>query len=135
MSARDGLLAELETARAAEVQARVDLETARERVRAQLAQAESLQKQLETERAAAEESARLAVLRQHQVEAATKVIEALPAVLDTADRSVSEARVALAAAEADRLKQNEELAQLRVLGERFSQPVQRKAEAVATGAA
>ncbi|MGE3191874.1 MAG: chromosome segregation protein SMC [Microbacteriaceae bacterium] len=113
VSARDALLAELETARAAEVQARVDLETARERVRAQLAQAESLQKQLEAERAAAEESARLAVLRQHQVEAATKVIEALPAVLDTADRSVSEARVALAAAEADRLKQNEELAQLR----------------------
>jgi hypothetical protein len=29
----------------------------------------------------------------------------------------------------------EELAQLRVLGERFSQPVQRKAEAVETGAA
>lgn len=113
VAARDGLLAELETARAAEVQARVDLETARERVRAQLAQAESLQRQLEAERAAAEESARLAVLRQHQVEAATTVLEALPAVLDTADRSVSEARVALAAAEADRAKQNEELSELR----------------------
>jgi chromosome segregation protein len=113
VSARDALLAELEAARAAEVQTRVDLETARERVRAQLSQAESLQKQLEAERAAAEESARLAVLRQHQVEAATKVLEALPAVLDTADRSVSEARVALAAAEADRLTQNEELSELR----------------------
>ena len=113
VSARDGLLAELEAARAAEVQARVDLETARERVRSQRAQADSLQQQLESERAAAEEAARLAVLRQHQVEAAQRVIAALPAALDVADRSVSEARVALAAAEADRAKQNEELSELR----------------------
>ena len=41
------------------------------------------------------------------------MLAALPAVLDAADRSVSEARVALAAAEADRAKQNEELAELR----------------------
>ncbi|HTL41367.1 MAG TPA: chromosome segregation protein SMC [Pseudolysinimonas sp.] len=124
VSARDALLVELESARASEVQARVDLETARERVRAQVAQAESLQKQLEAERAAAEESARLAVLRQHQIEAATRVLDALPAVLDIADRSVSQARVALAAAEADRSKQNEELAELRrnegVLRERLN---------------
>ena len=113
VSSRDALLVELENARAAEVQSRIDLETARERVRAQLAQAETLQRQLEAERAAAEESARLAVLRQHQVEAATKVLDALPAVLDTADRSVSQARVALSAAEADRSKQNEELTELR----------------------
>ncbi|MEO5921759.1 MAG: chromosome segregation protein SMC, partial [Pseudolysinimonas sp.] len=113
VSSRDALLVELENARAAEVQTRVDLETARERVRAQLAQADALQRQLEAERAAAEEAARLAVLRQHQVEAATNVLTALPAVLDSADRSVSEARVALAAAEADRSKQNEELGELR----------------------
>ncbi len=113
VSARDGLLLELETARSAEVQARIELETARERVRAQQAQAETLQRQLEAERTAAEESARLAVLRQHQVAAASGVIDALPAVLDSVDRSVSEARVALAAAEAGRAKQNEELAELR----------------------
>ena len=113
VSARDGLLAELEAARSAEVQARVELETARERVRAQTAQAESLRQQLEAERAAAEESARLAVQRQHQVDAARTVIAALPAALDVADRSLSQARVALAAAEADRSKQNEELGELR----------------------
>ena len=113
VSARDALVAELETARAAEVQARIELETARERVRAQHAQADALQKQLEAERAAAEESARLAVLRQRQVQAATGVTDALPAVLDVADRSVSQARVALAAAEAERAKQNEELQELR----------------------
>jgi chromosome segregation protein len=113
VSSRDALVLELEAARAAEVQSRIDLETARERVRAQHAQADALQRQLEAERAAAEEAARLAVLRQHQIEAANKVLAALPAVLDSADRSVSEARVALAAAEADRSKQNEELGELR----------------------
>jgi len=113
VSSRDGLLAELEAARAAEVQTRVELETARERVRAQVAQAEALQRQLEAERAAAEEAARLAVLRQHQVAAAEDVVAALPAVLDVADRSLAEARVRLAAAEADRAKQNEELVELR----------------------
>jgi len=113
VSSRDALVAELEGARAAEVQARIELETARERVRAQHAQADSLQKQLEAERAAAEESARLAVLRQRQVQAASGVTDALPAVLDVADRSVSQARVALAAAEAERSKQNEELQELR----------------------
>ncbi|PZQ92034.1 MAG: chromosome segregation protein SMC [Leifsonia xyli] len=124
VSARDGLLAELEEARAAEVAARVELETARERVRAAREQAEQLQRRLDAERAAAEEAARLAVIRRHQIEAAQGVIEALPAVLDTADRSVTEARVALAAAEAQRAKQNEELAELRrgegVLRERLA---------------
>lgn len=113
VSARDGMLAELENARAIEVAARVELETARERVRAAREQADQLQRRLDAERAAAEEAARLAVIRRHQIEAAQGVIEALPAVLDTADRSVAEARVALAAAEADRAKQNEELAELR----------------------
>jgi chromosome segregation protein len=113
VSARDGLLAELDAARAAEVQTRVELETARERVRAQRAQADSLQAQLEAERAAAEEAARIAVQRQHQVEAARRVLAALPAALDVADRSVSQARVALAAAEAARSQQNEELIELR----------------------
>jgi chromosome segregation protein len=113
VSARDALYAELEAARAAEVQARVELETARERVRAQGQQADALQAQLEAERAAAEEAARIAVQRQHQVAAAQNVLAALPAALDVADRSVSQARVALATAEAARSQQNEELNELR----------------------
>ncbi|QNO38205.1 chromosome segregation protein SMC [Protaetiibacter sp. SSC-01] len=124
VSARDGMLADLENARAIEVAARVELETARERVRAAREQADQLQRRLDAERAAAEEAARLAVIRRHQIDAAQGVIEALPAVLDTADRSVAEARVALAAAEAERAKQNEELSELRrneaVLRERLA---------------
>jgi chromosome segregation protein len=53
------------------------------------------------------------VQRQHQVEAAQRVIAALPAALDVADRSLSQARVALAGAEAARSQQNEELSELR----------------------
>ncbi len=112
-SARDGVLAEVDAARAAEVELRIQLETIRERVRAERARAETLAAQLIAERAAAEEQARLTVIRQRQVAAATAVIEALPAVLDSVDRSVSEARVALAARESERAQQNEELATLR----------------------
>jgi chromosome segregation protein len=112
-SARNGLLAELDAARAAELECRIQLETARERVRAEIARAESLEQRREAERAAAEEQARLAVLRARQIATATSVLESLPAVLDSVDRSVSEARVRLAAAESERSAQNEELSQLR----------------------
>ncbi|MBD8535837.1 AAA family ATPase, partial [Plantibacter sp. CFBP 13570] len=48
-----------------------------------------------------------------QAAAATAVTEALPPVLDSVDRSVTEARVALAAAEATRSSRNAELVRLR----------------------
>ncbi|HOY83011.1 MAG TPA: AAA family ATPase, partial [Rhodoglobus sp.] len=113
VSARDAVLAEVETARAAELEQRIQLETIRERVRAERARAEALAAQLVAEREAAEEQARLTVIRQRQVAAATEVIAALPAVLDSVDRSVSQARVDLTAKEAERSAQNEELATLR----------------------
>ncbi|MFC0678647.1 chromosome segregation protein SMC [Lysobacter korlensis] len=112
-SARDGLVGELEAARAAELECRIQLETARERVRAEVARADSLEQRREAERAAAEEQARLAVIRARQIATATSVLQSLPAVLDSVDRSVSEARVRLAAAESERSAQNEELSQLR----------------------
>jgi len=112
-SAREGIDAELDAAREREIEARLQVETARERVRAQELRAAQLAEQLEAERAAAEEAARRAVIRRRQVEAAQSVIDALPAVLDSVDRSVSAARLELASAEAQRSAQNEELAQLR----------------------
>jgi chromosome segregation protein len=113
VAARDGLSAELDAAREREVEARLQVETARERVRAQELRAVQLAQQLDAERAAAEEAARRAVIRRGQVDSAQGVIAALPAVLDAVDRSVSEARVQLAAAEAERVHQNEELSELR----------------------
>ncbi len=113
VAARDALFDELENARELEVEARLQVETARERVRAEEARADALQRRLEAERAQAEEAARRAVIRRRQVEAAERVVAALPAVMDSVDRSVSEARVELAAREHDRAAQNEELATLR----------------------
>jgi chromosome segregation protein len=112
-SARDGVLAEVEAARAAELEQRIQLETVRERVRSERARAEQLAAQLVAEREAAQEQARLAVIRQRQLAAASDVVAALPAVLDSVDRSVSQARVRLATAEAERAAQNEELTALR----------------------
>jgi len=113
VSARDALSVELDAAREAEVEARLGVETAKERVRAEQARGEALARQLEAERAAAEEAARRAVIRRRQLEAAQGVVDVLPAVLASADRSVSQARLELAAAEAQRASQNEELATVR----------------------
>jgi len=113
VSARETLFAELEAAREAEVEARLAVETAKERVRAEQARGAALAAQREAERAAAEAAARRAVIRRRQVDAANAVIEALPAVLDSIDRSVAQARVELGEAEAERANQNEELAGLR----------------------
>ena len=53
------------------------------------------------------------MIRRRQLDAAESVIAALPAVLSSVDRSVAQARVELATAEAERASQNEELALLR----------------------
>jgi len=112
-SARDGLLEALETAREGEVRARLEIETLRERVRAAQARVAGLERQREQERDAAAEAARRAVIRRAQREAASGVAQELPRILDSIDRSVTEARVALAEAEAARSAQNQELTALR----------------------
>jgi len=112
-SARAALIAEVDASRAAELELRIQLETVRERVRAERARAESLAAQLLADREAAEEQARLTVIRARQVAAASAVVASLPAVLDSVDRSLSHARVELAAREAERSQQNEELSALR----------------------
>lgn len=112
-SARDGLLEALESAREGEVRARLEIETLRERVRAAQSRVTALERQREQERDAAAEAARRAVIRRAQREAAAGVAEELPRVLDSLDRSVTEARVALAEAETARAAQNEELTGLR----------------------
>lgn len=112
-SARDGMVADLETAREAEMRARLDIETLKERVRAGEARIVQLENQRERERAAAEEAARRAVIRRAQREIAADVSRQLPALLDSIDRSVSQARVQLAAAEAARTAVSADLARAR----------------------
>ena len=113
VSTRDALDGELDAAREREVEARLQVETARERVRAGQARTVALSDQLDADRSAAAAAARRAVIRRRQVDAAAAVAETLPAVLASADTSVSQARLRLIAAEADRVTQNEELATLR----------------------
>ncbi len=108
-SARDAVYAEVETARETEIESRLQVETAGERVRAGQARSVALARRLEADRAAAEEAARRTVIRRRQVGAAMGVAQALPQVLASVDGAVGEARLRLARAKAERSSQNEEL--------------------------
>lgn len=110
---RDAFFAELEAARSAELEARLALETSRERARAAASQQEALAEQFAAEHRAAEEAARRAVLRARQVAQAEHVAEALPPILDACDRSLSEARLAQQHAEQERARHSQELTLLR----------------------
>ncbi|MBP2458053.1 AAA family ATPase [Clavibacter michiganensis] len=112
-SGRDALVAEWEAAREAEIEARLQVETARERVRAEQERTIALERRLAAERAAAEEAARRQVIRRRQIARAASVADALPAVVRAADRSTAEARLVLARAEEARAGRNAELVALR----------------------
>ena len=112
-SEREGVLGDLEAARALEVERRLELETARERARAAEATHRMLEEQFEAEQRAAQEAARRAVLRARQVERAEWVAGRLPAILASCDRSLADARVAQQTAEQERARQNQELTLLR----------------------
>jgi chromosome segregation protein len=113
VTARDGLYAELERARESEIEARLQVDTAKERLRSGQARVLSLTRQLESDRAEADAAARRAVIRRRQVDAASAVADALPAVLASVDGAVADARQQLAVAEAERASQNDELGALR----------------------
>ncbi|MDB6426583.1 chromosome segregation SMC family protein [Curtobacterium sp. 20TX0008] len=108
-SGRPALQDAVESARAAEIEQRIQVETVRERARSERNRAAGLQRQLEAERAAAEEAARLAVIRRGQIAVAEGVLADLPGVLGAVDRSLAEARVQLVTEEAERTKRNTEL--------------------------
>ncbi|WP_336659589.1 chromosome segregation SMC family protein [Leucobacter sp. USHLN153] len=112
-SQRAGLLAEVERARAAELESRLALETSRERARAAHARGTALEEQFQAERRAAEEAARRAVLRSRQVAQAERVAQMLPAILDGCDRSLTEARLEQQRAEQERARHSQELTLLR----------------------
>ncbi|MGN8552756.1 UNVERIFIED_CONTAM: chromosome segregation protein SMC [Microbacterium sp. SLM126] len=112
-SAREGMLAALEGARDGEMRARLDVETLKERIRAGEARVIALERQREREREAAAEAARRAVLRRAQRDTAAGVAGQLPAVLDSVERSLVQARLELAQAESERSALTTELAELR----------------------
>lgn len=113
VSARNAVSADLDRARESEIEARLQADTARERLRGGQARVASLTRQLEADRAEADAAARRAVIRRRQVDAASVVADALPAVLASVERAVAVARQRLAVAEAERVSRNEELGALR----------------------
>lgn len=113
VSARDALSSEFEQAREREVEARLEVETVRERIRSEQERVHALERRRAAERQAAEQAARRAVIRRRQMDTAQRVVDALPSMLASLDRSVAEARLVLSRAEADRSSQNEELGRLR----------------------
>ncbi|WP_242088256.1 AAA family ATPase [Curtobacterium sp. DN_7.5] len=112
-SGRPALLDALEAARAAEIEQRIQVETVRERARAERNRAAGLERRLRAERAAAEEAARRAVVRRAQIAVAEGVLADLPGLLGAVDRSLAEARVRLANEESERSKRNTELQTIR----------------------
>ncbi|MFD4957284.1 chromosome segregation protein SMC [Microbacterium sp. NPDC058389] len=112
-SAREGMLAALDAARDGEMRSRLDVETLRERIRAGESRVVALERQREREKEAAAEAARRAVVRRAQREIAAGVAGQLPAVIDSVDRSLAQARAELAAAESARTALTTELAGLR----------------------
>ena len=112
-SAREGMLAALEEARDGEMRSRLEVETLRERIRAGESRVVALDRQREREREAAAEAARRAVIRRAQREIAAGVAAQLPAVIDSVDRSLAQARAELAAAESERTALTAELGELR----------------------
>ncbi|QWL32454.1 chromosome segregation protein SMC [Rathayibacter toxicus] len=128
--ARDDAQRELEATREREIEARLGVESAKERVRAEQSRTEALERQLAADRAAAEEAARRAVIRRRQREAAAEVAGALPAVLASVGRSVQQARAELVRAEADRSQRNEELRVVRREEEELRNRLQSVTESV-----
>ncbi|QEO16292.1 AAA family ATPase [Agromyces intestinalis] len=106
---RDGAAAALERAREDEVEARLRVEAARQRVSTEAERVAAMERRYAAEQQAAAEAARRAVVRRAQLGAAQRVAALLPPVLASVDRSVAEARTALGRAEAERASRNEEL--------------------------
>ncbi|MFM6967482.1 MAG: chromosome segregation protein SMC [Microbacteriaceae bacterium] len=112
-SARDGALAAVETARAAEVQIRIEMETIRERVRSERDRADEMARTLEADRQAAADRAAQRVQRRAQLQNAEAVAAQISPVLEALDASVSEAQIALAEAERVRSESSNQLTELR----------------------
>ncbi|MEY4312695.1 MAG: hypothetical protein RLZZ319_204 [Actinomycetota bacterium] len=112
-SNRDGAVAAVEAARAAELQVRIEMETVRERVRSERDRAEEMARTLEADRTAAAERAAQRVQRRAQLDNAERIAGELPPILASIDESVSEARVKLAEAERERAASSGELIELR----------------------
>ncbi|MDJ1371485.1 chromosome segregation protein SMC [Gulosibacter molinativorax] len=112
-SKRGDFAAAVESRREAEVEARLAVETLRERLRSEQLRIGELERKREAEREAADKAARETVLRRAEHERVLGVIARIPQLLESIDRSLTEARAELAKAEQQRAAQDKELLDLR----------------------
>ena len=110
---RSVLAEALETARQAELDLRIEMGAANERLRVQQGTAADLRKQVADARDAIERARVAAAAQQQQLNSAQRVLAVLPSVMNALAESASEAKIALHDLETQRANQNAELVKLR----------------------
>ncbi|MFD2674721.1 chromosome segregation protein SMC [Gulosibacter bifidus] len=112
-SRRESFVAELERAREAEVEARLQVETLRERLRSEQLRVRDLETQREAEREAAEKAARETVLRRRDLERTRAVLARIPQLAEHIDASLKLAQAELHDRQRERSEQDQQLGELR----------------------
>jgi len=110
---RQTLAENLEQERQRELELRVDLGAAVERVRVESERAKGLREQIAEAQEAIEKARAAAEAQAKQLASARRVLDALPILMDAVAESASQAKVRLHELEAARAHQNEELVRLR----------------------
>ncbi len=110
---RQPLVEALEKQRERELEVRVELGAAVERVRVERERAVSLRQQVDEARAAIDRAIALAASQAKQLESAQKVLDVLPAVMDAVAEQSAEARLRLSQLDSERQSQFSELVRLR----------------------
>ncbi|MEY3889758.1 MAG: hypothetical protein RI931_880 [Actinomycetota bacterium] len=110
---RQTLSDNLEQERQRELEFRIDMGAAVERVRVENERAKALLSQVAETRVAIEKSKAAAAISQRQLDSAQRVLAALPMVMDSVSNSAATAKVRLHELEAARANQNTELVKLR----------------------
>lgn len=110
---RQTLSENLEQERQRELELRVDLGAAVERVRVEAERAKGLREQIAEAQEAIEKARVAAAAQANQLASARRVLEALPILMNSVAESASQAKVRLHELEATRANQNQELVRLR----------------------
>lgn len=113
LSDRDALSESLEQQRSKELEIRVELGAAEERLRVEAEKSENLKNQLDSSRAAVEQALAAAKARASQLRSARDVLKLLPVLIDAVTISSTLAKKDYALLESERTSQFEELTKVR----------------------
>ena len=113
LSDRDRLSEALEIERTKELDIRVELGAAEERLRVETEKSENLKNQLDSSRAAVEQAIAAAKARTHQLRAAKQVLKLLPVLIENVSESSNQAKREYNLLEQERSDQFQELTKVR----------------------